>query len=117
MDFEHFWTWLQLHPNCILRVATSDIVLYDDEDFHWHFAVESDEVMLLQVIRGKRYVGELALRPAEVALVQCQPGEMPDEYSCDMLDVESHLICQVVMSHGPNEGEPPPLAGRAASFH
>ena len=27
LSFEAFWTWLQQHPNCVLRVATPDAVL------------------------------------------------------------------------------------------
>jgi len=31
LSFQAFWTWLQAHPNCILRAGTPEVVLYDDD--------------------------------------------------------------------------------------
>src|ERR671935_111677 len=28
LSFGAFWTWLQAHPNCILRAGTPEVVLY-----------------------------------------------------------------------------------------
>ena len=70
--FDKFWTWLQGHPNCILSAGTPEAVLYDDEDFHWHFAAEEDGTLLLQVLRGKQIVGEIAIAPQNITYVQSE---------------------------------------------
>jgi hypothetical protein len=75
LPFSKFWSWVQLHPNCILRAGTPDAVLFDDDDLHWHFSVEGDGTYLVQLIRGKKLMGELALVPADITYVQVEPGE------------------------------------------
>ena len=45
------------HPNCIVRAGTPEAIMYDDEDLHWHFAVEGTSTLLVQVLRGKRLMG------------------------------------------------------------
>ena len=62
LPFEQFWAWVQSHPNCILRVANASMVLFDDDDYHWHFGVETETVCFVQVIRGKRYSSFNGLR-------------------------------------------------------
>ncbi len=62
LSFEAFYTWLQLHPSCILRAGTSDVSLYDDDDLHWAF-VSEEQVLYVQLVRGKRLIGELAVTP------------------------------------------------------
>ena len=81
LSFERFWKWLQKHPNCILRVGTPETTLFDDEEYHWHFAEEADGTHLVQLVRGKRLVGEIAVVPADVTYVQAEPPEpgVPEE--------------------------------------
>ena len=33
LTFDKFWTWIQAHPNCILRAGTPESVIFDDDDF------------------------------------------------------------------------------------
>jgi hypothetical protein len=75
LPFAKFWTWLNLHPNCILRAGTPEVVLFDDEDLHWHFSTEDDGTLLVQLIRGKKLLGEIAIAPNDVTYVQVEPGE------------------------------------------
>ncbi len=90
LSFEEFWSWLVRHPNCILRAGTQDTVLYDDEDFHWHFAVEGPDTPLVQIIRGKRLVGELLIARDRIAYVQGVTGDVEGEHVFDLI-VESKI--------------------------
>ena len=85
LSFEEFWAWIVRHPNCILRAGAQDAVLYDDEDFHWHFASEGADTALVQVIRGKRLVGELLIATERVAFVQGALGEVEGEHLFDLV--------------------------------
>ncbi|MFC1609774.1 hypothetical protein ACFL6C_02340 [Myxococcota bacterium] len=106
LTFDEFWGWLQGHPNCILRAGTATTVIFDDDDFHWHFGMDQEGVCLIQVIRGKRFVGEMVLNPPEVAFVECRQGEQ-DEFLFDLLDEHHRLVCQLVLSHGYDDSGPP----------
>jgi len=59
VTFEEFLTWVVTHPNCILRAGTPEVVIFDDDDLHWHFAAHEDGTPVVQVLRGKRLIGEL----------------------------------------------------------
>jgi hypothetical protein len=85
LDFETFWNWLVGHPNCILRAGTPEAVLYDDEDFHWHFASEEGDTLLIQVLRGKRLLGELLLEPEQVAYVEASAGDQDGEHVFELV--------------------------------
>lgn len=76
LPFETFWNWLIRHPNCILRAGAPDVMLFDDEEFHWHFGLDGDG-FFVQVIRGKRLVGEIAIDADRIAYVQ-ESGEEPE---------------------------------------
>lgn len=81
LSFDDFWRWLVTHPNCILRAGTLETVLHDDEDFHWHFASEGPgSYLVVQVLRGKRLVGELFIEPEQVTYVQGTPGDEEGEF-------------------------------------
>ena len=88
LSFDSFWGWLVLHPNCILRAGTPESVLYDDDDLHWHFAGEDDH-LLVQLVRGKRLVGELILDPERVTYVQGASGEREGEFVFDLISESS----------------------------
>lgn len=80
LSFDEFWTWLILHPNCILRGGTPDVVVYDDHDLHWHFTAEGAEMLLVQVLRGKRLMGEILVQPEKIAYVQGYEGDGEGEH-------------------------------------
>lgn len=103
LPFETFWSWLVTHPNCVLRAGTPEAILYDDQDLHWHFAAENDQTLLVQVIRGKRLMGELLLEPEHVAYVEGAAGEREDEYVFELVtETESDRVASYffVLTHG-----------------
>ena len=90
LSFLDFWRWLTAHPNCILRAGTTDSVLYDQEDFYWHFGSEETGTLLVQVVRGKRMIGEIFVDPEEIDYVESSPGEMEGEFLFQLVsEVES----------------------------
>jgi hypothetical protein len=102
LSFDTFWTWLQAHPNCIVRAGTPDAVLYDHDDLHWHFTSEGTDTMVVQAIRGKNLVGEIVVVPAEVAYVQKVAAE-EDEYVFELVsESKSERVSAYyfVLSHG-----------------
>jgi hypothetical protein len=109
LPFTKFWTWLQTHPNCIVRAGTPEVVIFDDDDLHWHFGHEDDGTLLVQVIRGKKLLGELAIAPTDVTYVQVEPGE-GEEFRFELLS-ESETSgapgYHFVLSHGFDEEEAP----------
>ena len=115
LSFEIFWEWLVLHPNCVLRAGTPQSVLYDDEDLHWHFATEGSETLLVQIIRGKRLMGELLVQPERVAYVQAFEGEQEGEHVFELVcETEKERLAAYffVLAHGFDEEDFPPT-GRA----
>lgn len=103
LAFETFWSWLVTHPNCILRAGTSEAVIYDDDDLHWHFAIEETERLLVQVLRGKRLVGEFLVEPERVSYVQAAPGTQDGEYLFELIaEGERDRVAEYffVLTHG-----------------
>jgi hypothetical protein len=84
LSFETFWQWVMQHSNCILRAGTRDALLFDDDDLHWHFAAD-DGAVFVQVIRGKRLLGELAIDTARVAYVQALGEEPAGEWAFELV--------------------------------
>ncbi len=84
MAFEAFWNWLLQHPNCILRAGTPDTELIDDEDLHWHFAVDGP-LVYVQVIRGKRLLGEIAVDSERITYVESLGEEREGEYVFELI--------------------------------
>jgi hypothetical protein len=102
LAFEGFWSWLQTHPNCILRAGTPEAVLYDDDDLHWHFAAEGTDTLVVQLMRGKKLVGEIVLSPGQVAYVQGVAGEEEDEFVFELIsETETDRVAayHFVLSH------------------
>jgi len=115
LSFEPFWGWLASHPNCILRAGTPDTVLYDDEDLHWHFGSEGDATMSVQVLRGKRLLGEILVEPEQVSYVQGTAGEEEGEYVFELItENESDQVASwfFVLSHGYETEGATPVHGR-----
>ncbi len=109
LAFETFWSWVASHPNCILRAGTPEAVIYDDEDLHWHFAAEGPQTLVVQVIRGKRLVGELLIEPEQVTYVQGSAGDREDEFVFELVsETESEQVAGYffVLTHGYEPQEP-----------
>lgn len=85
LSFSDFWSWLTAHPNCIVRGGTPEVVIYDDEDYYWHFGQEGNAMLLVQVVRGKRIAGELFIEPERVDYVQAVPSEIPEEHTFELV--------------------------------
>lgn len=103
MPFTRFWDWLCSHPNCIVRAGTPEAVLYDDDDLHWHFATEDSSTLLVQVLRGKRLVGELFIEPEPISYVEAVPAERDDEFTFELVseaDAERFAPYFFVLTHG-----------------
>jgi hypothetical protein len=109
LAFETFWSWVMSHPNCILRAGTPETVLYDDEDLHWHFAAEGPQTLVVQVIRGKRLMGELLIEPEHVTYVQGSAGDREEEFVFELIsETEAEQIASYffVLTHGYEPQEP-----------
>jgi len=122
LSFDEFWAWIVRHPNCILRAGTQDTVLYDDEDYHWHFAVEEPDTPLVQVLRGKRLLGELLIARDRIAFVQGVPGDVEGEHVFDLVvDTEAEPLTAYffVVSHAyePAAGSGPIGSAQGHSVH
>ena len=107
LPFESFWTWLVKHANCILRAGTADALLFDDDDLHWHFAAEGPS-LFVQLIRGKRLLGELILDPERVTFVQGFREERDGEFAFELIsegETERTAAYFFVMSHGYEDEE------------
>jgi hypothetical protein len=109
LSLEAFWDWLVMHPNCILRAGTQETVIYDDDDLHWHFAAEGSDTWLVQLIRGKRLVGEILVVGDHVAYVQGTPGDHEGEYVFELItetETERLALYFFVLSHAYEVQEP-----------
>lgn len=108
LSFEVFWEWLITHPNCILRAGTPEAAIFDDDDLHWHFATAADDgTPVVQVLRGKRLVGELLLVPDQVSYVQGSTTDEEGEFLFELIsETQSERFAAYffVLVHG-YEGE------------
>jgi hypothetical protein len=101
LSFETFYAWLQAHPSCILRAGTADVTLYDDDDLHWAF-VSEEQSLYVQLVRGKRLVGELSLTAEDVTYVQGTAGEREGEFVFELIseaETERTMAAFFVMAH------------------
>ena len=113
LTFDVFWKWLGSHPNCILRAGTPEAVIYDDDDLHWHFTSEEATTLLVQVLRGKRLIGELLLDPDQVTYVQGVAGPREDEHVFELItEGEKDRVAAYffVMAHGYEDADVRELA-------
>jgi len=102
LTFEDFWSWLLEHPNCILRAGTPETVVYDDDDLHWLFANEND-YLVVQVLRGKRLMGEILVDPEPVTYVEGQSGDQEGEFVFELIsESERDRVANYffVLAHG-----------------
>ena len=103
LELDTFWNWLVLHPNCVIRVGSADALLCDDEDFHWQFVSENGNLLIAQLVYGKRLVGEILIDRERVAYVQSFQGDQDNEYVFELITgmEREHMAAWVfVMSHG-----------------
>ncbi|MCK7595697.1 hypothetical protein M0G74_00260 [Microbulbifer sp. CAU 1566] len=118
-SLQEFWPWLADHCNCILRAGSPDSILYDDEDFHWRFAQENQQTLLVQLVRGKRLVGEIFVEPELISSVRATPGDK-DEVIFDLMaeaDGQEQVLYYFVMAHGFDDSEPPQSASKHGRLH
>jgi hypothetical protein len=110
MSFETFWEWVTAHPNCILRAGTRDAVVFDDDDFHWHFTSDGQANLLVQVIRGKRLVGEILIPRQDIAFVQGVLGDQEGEVIFELVSGDESSQAALfffVLTHGYEAQEDP----------
>ena len=103
LPFETFWNWVITHPNCILRAGTAEAVLYDDDDLHWSFAGEGASTLLVQVLHGKRLIGEILIESEQITYVQGVQGQRDDEHVFELIsetEKESLAAYFFVLAHG-----------------
>ena len=106
LSFQTFWSWLLGHPSCIIRAGTTESVLYDDDDLHWHFAGEDPATEVVQVLHGKRLVGEIFVRPEQVTYVQGALGDAEGEYLFELIaetERDRFAAYFFVLAHGYGE--------------
>ena len=103
MSIDNFWNWLTGHPNCILRAGTREAAIFDDEDLHWHLAREGGGTLLVQLVRGKRLMGELVIPREQIIYVQGCLGDQQGEFIFELVtDSESAEPASYffVLTHG-----------------
>jgi hypothetical protein len=103
LPFDVFWSWLANHPNCILRAGTPEAIVYDDDDLHWHFGAEGEGTFVVQVLRGKRLIGELLVEMEQVAYVEGTAGKQEGEWVFELIsETESERVAAYffVLAHG-----------------
>ena len=103
LPFETFWHWMMGHPNCILRAGTPETVVYDEDDFHWHFVNYEGGAVGVQVLRGKRSIAEVIVDPEDVAYVQGVAGEIETEHVFELIsetETERTAAYFFVLAHG-----------------
>jgi hypothetical protein len=101
--FDVFWEWLGRHAGCIVRAGTPEAVLYDDDDLHWTFATEEEGTVVVQVLHGKRLIGEIFVDTEQIAYVQSVPTDTPDEHTFELIaesESERFAPCFFVLVHG-----------------
>jgi hypothetical protein len=70
LTLDSFWRWAAAHYNCILRAGSDQCVIYDQRYLHWHLIEEEQDLLVVQVVRGKDLVSELVIDARQVAYVE-----------------------------------------------
>jgi len=115
LSLEAFWSWIVLHPNCILRAGTPEVVVYDDDDLHWYLGPDSDDTLLVQALHGKRALAEIFIDTKQVTHVQALAGERPGEHVFELVSAtegEPFSPWFFVMIHGYDDEETAAGGGR-----
>jgi hypothetical protein len=105
LTLAQFWRWLKLHYNCILRAGDDGCVVYDQPYLHWHLLEEDDDLLVVQVIRGKDLITELVIDQRQVMYVEAVPQE-DNNVLFDLIGTgegEPVSLINFLMSHGYEE--------------
>ena len=54
IPFEKFWSWLQVHPNCILGAGTPEVALFDDDEFVESISYRETRGYVKRVLQNRR---------------------------------------------------------------
>ena len=106
IPLESFWAWLVNHADCILRAGTPDTVIHDDEDFHWRFGTDDRSFFTVQVLRGKRLMAELVVKPDRVTYVEAVAVENQEEHHFELIsetERDPYAAYFFVLAHGYEE--------------
>lgn len=101
LTLAQFWRWLKLHYNCILRAGDDACVVYDQPYLHWHL-LEEDDLLVVQIIRGKDLITELIIDQRQVMYVEAVPQE-DNNVLFDLIGTgegEPVSLINFLMSHG-----------------
>ena len=102
IPFEQFWAWLQVHPNCIVRISTPGAAVYDDDDCHWYIGPVQED-LVAQMLKGKRMMAELLISPEHIAYVQDLGEEREGEHVFEAIAenaTERFAAYAFVLTHG-----------------
>lgn len=106
LSIEEFWRWLVEHPNCILRVGSADVSLFDLDELHWGFEEDGDGNRIVQLLRGKSLVGELVLDVRDARYVQWMPDQESSDRGYYLFEIvagpkeEAYAVYHFLMAHG-----------------
>jgi hypothetical protein len=105
IDFERFWAWLGRHANCIIEAGSPDFALFDHDDFHWQVAETPDGERVVQLVRGKDLVGEVAVEANRVLAVHAITME-PGRFRFDLVGAEAdEALRYFVLAHAFDESK------------
>ncbi|MHB8420440.1 MAG: hypothetical protein ACYDCL_20395 [Myxococcales bacterium] len=106
LAFDRFWRWLREHPNCILEAGTPECDLFDHDDLHWQLGDDEDHGQYVQLVCGKRTVGELLIDSRDVLFVQGRPDATEDEPGRHLFELiggspeEPYPLYRFLVAHG-----------------
>ncbi len=103
LPFDTFWSWLVQHSNCIVRAGTPEVVLVDDTQFHWQLFAENSKTLLMQMLYGKRLVGEILIDPESIMGVEMHEAEQESEFVFDLISEnggEPMVLYYIILAHG-----------------
>lgn len=107
VGFPQFWAWLNEHADCIRRAGAAQCTLYDEDELHWHLTEDADaNVQVVQLVWGKRLIGELGIDGDAVLLVRETGATDVDEGGGVLFELiggtaeEPTTLYHFVVSHG-----------------
>ncbi len=103
ITLDEFWQWLKLHRDCIVRAGTPGCHLYDQEDLHWHMGEDAERNLVVELVRGKQLVAEIAIDVRQVLVVQTTPDGDPAEPERTLFELvgggEDEVVGHVLVTH------------------
>jgi len=106
LAFDRFWRWLKQHVNCIVRAGTGDVILHDQEAFHWNLDEDEERNPSVQLVWGKLLVAELLLDIRDILYVEATPeegGEAEGQFLFELVGgsrEEPYPVYHFLMAHG-----------------